>query len=378
MIFFWHKTNPGYFTDVDTKEHIENWVELFFQIVFISLVYESWVEYFPSICGVRKANNEIEFRNLGGLILGYKISDEISAEERSLFRILSARISAVVAGQWTYENTEALILEGRRKEFKKLFDDFAKILDYDKDNPTGKRNRSHAVDTVDNDTLKLWKAKAVEYLEETKPFIAREDKFKTFLTNGEKTHQGLLLNVYPEKPNEIFLKSKSKFYESVSNSSYHSFKYDYIDFIFIEEFISLLKENKGGEQTGNALLIECKHEGNKQTGFKNKRLEITVDFLGDTQSHFSIDGFFGRLKTAHSSTGNYFTKFILSNFNLFRIHGDLEIVDATGISHFLLSRDAKLNSQDTKNPFIEIRKENIPIQSFDKLKFIIHIQHELK
>lgn len=126
-IHFWHKTNPGYFTKEKTKEHIENWTELFFQITFISLVYDAWIEYFPSVCGLDESQEARQFRNLGGLILGYKTDASITQEERSIFRIISARISSTVAGQWMFDNNKELRRERNKKLLNEAFEGFEKL-----------------------------------------------------------------------------------------------------------------------------------------------------------------------------------------------------------------------------------------------------------
>lgn len=122
-IYFWHTANPGYLTAQDTRKHIENWVELFFQIVFISLVYDAWVEYFPSICGLEEKAGR-KYRNLGGLILGYQIAEgnTLTQEERSIFRIISARISSTVAGQWLFENNILKQIDYHRFMFREFCD----------------------------------------------------------------------------------------------------------------------------------------------------------------------------------------------------------------------------------------------------------------
>jgi hypothetical protein len=126
-IYFWHITNPGYFTRENTIKHIENWVELFFQITIISLVYDSWIEYFPSVCGLDESEGAKQYRNLGGLILGYKTDAPITQEERSVFRIISARISSTVAGQWMFDNNKELRRDRNRIFLKKAFEEFEKL-----------------------------------------------------------------------------------------------------------------------------------------------------------------------------------------------------------------------------------------------------------
>lgn len=123
-IMFWHRANPGYINPSATSRNVMNWVELFFQIAFISLVYDSWVEYIPGTCGVQEDSGKRSFRNLGGLILGYRIDDAITHEERGVFRIISARISATVAGQWMIENLQKLRRERNRERLKRALEAF--------------------------------------------------------------------------------------------------------------------------------------------------------------------------------------------------------------------------------------------------------------
>jgi hypothetical protein len=324
-------------------------------------------EYFISVSNVSLGKKY----SLGSIAVGIKNGAELSFDERAMFSIISNHIASNLSAQIIFENNESIKLRDSRENFKKLFDKYSKVLDSDK------KDRSHSNDKIDSSILKLWKQQSEEYTEPVKPFITDEKKYSTFLKDGDLTHQGLLLNVYLDKSKEKFLREKSIFYKSITSKGFSGMKYDYIDFIFVEEFLSLLKENKGGNTNGNNISIDCKHDGNKQSGFKNKRLEIKVEFVGK-ESHFRMSDFYAKLKTAHSATGTNFTTFILNHYDLIRIHGDLEIVDETGTSHFLLSRDSKLNSKDSKNPFLEISKENIPLDSFRKLNFVIHIQHELK
>jgi len=98
-----HRHNPGVFSETNFNQNLNNWVELFFQVLLISLIYDCWVEYFPSVCGIVEEEESREYRNLGGIILGYQYEDEISLDERAVFRLISDRISAVVSAQTIFE-----------------------------------------------------------------------------------------------------------------------------------------------------------------------------------------------------------------------------------------------------------------------------------
>jgi hypothetical protein len=119
-ILFWHRSNQGYFYADDGPEHLRknilNWVELFFQIVFVSFVYDAWIEYFPSVCGVQESGRRSYYRNLGGLIIGYRISEPITQEERGVFRTVSARVSSVVSAKWMNDSFQHLRRERNREQ----------------------------------------------------------------------------------------------------------------------------------------------------------------------------------------------------------------------------------------------------------------------
>jgi len=99
-ILGWHQSNPGFLINSSSKDKtrsiVESWVESFFPVLLISLVYKSWVEYFPVPCCVWTDGT---YRNLGGLIVGYKLNDQISHEERAIFRLISSRITAAASIQ---------------------------------------------------------------------------------------------------------------------------------------------------------------------------------------------------------------------------------------------------------------------------------------
>lgn len=124
-ILFWDSNNKGYFIGYDTENRVRDWVELFFPIVFLSFVYRSWFEYFPSVCGLRRQGDTVEQRNIGGLVLGYKLSKNLSLDERSAFRLISGRITGVVAAQYLYERSVHAQIELSRSKFK----DFCQLLD---------------------------------------------------------------------------------------------------------------------------------------------------------------------------------------------------------------------------------------------------------
>lgn len=141
-ILQWHQSNPGYLTSEtersasdDGSEEVpkirrlaKEWVDLLFQISFISLVYDSWVEYFPATCGIQESHNEGSdhegttpqklYRNLGAVIVGYDFNGEgLTDDERSAFKLISSRINVAVAGDFIYKMNRQLQIDALRRHF---------------------------------------------------------------------------------------------------------------------------------------------------------------------------------------------------------------------------------------------------------------------
>jgi len=128
-ILIWHKSNPGYLTTAETETVIDKWVGLLFQILFVSLVYDSWIEYFPATCGIQENGY---YRNLGAVIVGYGFASnksfdstiatyqELTDDERSAFKLISSRINAAVAGEFHYRNNLAHQVEKYRGHLREI------------------------------------------------------------------------------------------------------------------------------------------------------------------------------------------------------------------------------------------------------------------
>lgn len=332
--------------------------------------FDCSVEYFVS---VSNATSEKKY-SLGSLAVGVKNGNDLSFDERSMFSIISNHIASNLSAQIVFEYNQGLKLKYQREKFKILFDELGKILDFDEDDVERRKNRSHAVDNVDEYVIKLWKDKISDYTGDVKPFISNPKKYLKYLKPNELTHQGLLLNIYLDISGKNFLTKKSDFYNFIDAESYTGIRFDYVDFLLLEEFVSLLKKKKGESEKNNEINIKLSFENDGKQEIK-RCLEISVEFSGNPV--FSIKELYSKLKIAHKTTGSDLSKFLLSNYNLLRIHGDLEIKDDDGNSHFLLSKDVKLNCKN-KETFFEILKDNIPENPYKKLTFIIHIQHNLK
>lgn len=112
-------------SDQKRSSLIRYWVSQFISIAYLADYFNCWVEYIPATVGVfdlKDKNGNIfksEQRNLGSFIVGYSKEEEISLEERAIFKLISERISLVVGGnhftelikEKEYQTTRAAIAQ---------------------------------------------------------------------------------------------------------------------------------------------------------------------------------------------------------------------------------------------------------------------------
>lgn len=88
--FFKKHTN-----DEINKYYLECFAKLIISHAYLSFLFDCWVENIPSVVNVDEENNQQQC--LGTFIVGYKQNQEITDDERALFRITSDRISSNLA-----------------------------------------------------------------------------------------------------------------------------------------------------------------------------------------------------------------------------------------------------------------------------------------
>lgn len=321
-IYFWHTTNPGYLTISDTKEHIKNWVELFFQIVFISLVYNSWVEYFPSVCGLDESKQNREYRNLGGLILGYKIDENksLTQEERSIFRIISSRISSTVAGQWMFDNNRQLKRERNKARLKAAHDQFVKL-----DN-----NIIHGISPITADFEKAY----LEFWETHKSILTKEfeKSFNSLKTKSKDTDGNQYINKY------CLIELSNK------NSACSDCKIKITNPFFLKDDCLCCKQNSISADCFNIPLVKSLLEvflkdesGQALTSTKNIS-DNTICIEVCHPSGFKVSNFIDKIKKSHNGSliGTYFMEYY-------------DLIDAHGVYQLAYEKDG------TFYPFFDTR-----------------------
>lgn len=108
----------GYFfkkhSDIKTdKYYLEGFAKLIISHAYLSVLFDCWVENIPSVANLDERNNQQQC--LGTFIVGYKQDQEITDDERALFRITSDRISSNLAA----ETINVIHAELRYKQLRK-------------------------------------------------------------------------------------------------------------------------------------------------------------------------------------------------------------------------------------------------------------------
>jgi len=87
-------------------------------ISFICYYYDSSLEYLLSIGNLKNENGTSRYQNLGGLVLGYYSKTKLSDYERTIFNIISDRLSSVLVCQSLHKENIEIRIETNRKLFK--------------------------------------------------------------------------------------------------------------------------------------------------------------------------------------------------------------------------------------------------------------------
>jgi hypothetical protein len=97
--------NPDLFVESTSTrpELIEEWISQLVSIAFLAGYYDCWIEYMPAVVGVFDLKKDgrvykTEERNLGSFIIGYSKENEISLDDRAIFKLISERVSLAVGG----------------------------------------------------------------------------------------------------------------------------------------------------------------------------------------------------------------------------------------------------------------------------------------
>ena len=111
QIKYFQNQHKVFFEEKNIESNINHWANSIIAGAFLSFVFNAYMEYIPGVSNVEEGKNRdqgIKFKSLGAMIIGYDKENPIDNELRTLFRIMSDRISSAIAGNYLKNEYEKL------------------------------------------------------------------------------------------------------------------------------------------------------------------------------------------------------------------------------------------------------------------------------
>lgn len=193
-------------------------------LTFLCVYLESSIEYLMSVGKVEETNGEKIYRNIGGLIVGYKNTHQLPPDERIRLNLISDRLTAIVASDW--QNTK-----------------------YNE-----KTNRENTVATWKEKEVQNGTKRADQYMKcvNSKNWISFEKSV------SDKTN--LLWNGYCNDPNKCVhdkTNKNAKPWIEIETSD----RAELLDFLVVRRFMAAIKEQGRTESDAYNFLVRGTHGG---------------------------------------------------------------------------------------------------------------------
>lgn len=118
------KNRYHYLTVSDDEIHYKRMAVAAIGISFVCLYFNVSLEYFTGIAKVKISGKyKTDYRNLGGIVVGYPRSKPISRTERTLLNLVADKITSVIAGQILSKSIEKDSQIGKSFGFIKKFNE---------------------------------------------------------------------------------------------------------------------------------------------------------------------------------------------------------------------------------------------------------------
>ncbi len=324
-LLHFHRINPGIFRDSDDdnenniETNLKSSLEILFPVMFISIAYDCWVEYFPSVCGViERGNNRRQYRNLGALIIAYPYQEELSIEERAFFRLISDRISSVIAAQTILKMGSILEMWHKNKKQWQLLKEFHKECLTDTGDDGSKGRLDHGGRKLTNDHVEKMK----KFLEDNQESLIEcglktfPEYCKEFYKENERIDKGLFMCIHP--PGEKHIQKKNNIYkyggEDIVKIKLSNNKEPPINVVLIHYLIEAFIKNNKGEKSENNEMIKtftCKEGENRKAQYEDS-LFIKLTF----EKEIKLSSFIKSLAGERESTGmGDLGHFFVTNYN---------------------------------------------------------------
>lgn len=316
-------------------------------ISFLCLYYDCYVEYMLSIAKVdykagfrdNKFVRLPEFRNIGGLILGYNSNSVLTQEERAIFNLTSDRLASVIAGQYLYEEIEELTMKGRGYAVLKDFWDSV-LKDLTHSSSTSEKINS-ALNSVESKLNELQKILSKSTFEKICNYIlgiknALADNQTQYITDN----CDLIKDAIRIDPAEWASKIEQEFQISVSESTKNLQDYVFCDTEYINHLIRNSITNSKDKNTENAnLKVELIIKLLKQDGSETNDLSesVCIEFiLQDNGNGCELESITLSSTTYHPMLNNY--RPVINSF------GEIELVSKNKSLLFSPDKEIRDNS----------------------------------
>lgn len=124
QIKYFQNQHKVFFEEKNIESNINHWANSIIAGAFLSFVFNAYMEYIPGVSNVEEGKNQdqgIKFKSLGAMIIGYDKENPIDNELRTLFRIMSDRISSAIAGNYLKNEYQRLSIKNLSEEASLCF-----------------------------------------------------------------------------------------------------------------------------------------------------------------------------------------------------------------------------------------------------------------
>lgn len=288
QIKYFQNQHKVFFDEKNIESNINHWSNSIIAGAFLSFVFNAYMEYIPGVSNVEEGKNKdqgIKFKSLGAMIIGYDKDNPIDNELRTLFRIMSDRISSAIAGNYLKNEYEKLSTPNLSEEASLCYG-----IEGIKEITHGNGSYYPVAKALENAKSQHQKLKRIfEIIEKTNPNLKGSEIIKTkhaeveTLLNGMLTYDGNLIEKIQTIRNELEIKSDSikTSITNLNNSKLKAIEWDcseliaYINpIVLLEMDIKQMLDRIIGSQKG-LKLGECSY-----TIYSKIEQQLLIDEIG--------------------------------------------------------------------------------------------------
>lgn len=304
------------------------------------------------------------YRNLGGIVVGYRSGSDFSPLYRSFFNIVVDRITSVLAGYVLYKENKKYKAESNRKKMKSALTNFGDSLS---------PNQLHGQSPIDIEMVKV-----IETVIDENYWFAGDifkNKLRDLILNNNQHITYHLLTKFDFSSKDTNVKDVScyeHFFELSNGVKKAKFSINKrINLPYVYSFFERLLEEREDFEDG---LLKETYPFNSYISCENENNSISIILKVSYKPFFNYSQFISKLQDKYH-TGS-FLGLITKHYDLLLAHGNFQMHTQNNGSEICLF-DAFEFIEIDKNGEIIIDNDKIPIgiseiQSEITVKFIIY------